>query len=109
MSNPSVIDITDATFDKAVLESSRPVLLDFWADWCGPCKMIAPLINEAAVEYQDKLTVAKLNIDDNPNTPKRFHVRRIPTLILFKDGAVQAQREGTLRKSDLAALLDGKL
>ena len=87
----------------------KVVLLNFWATWCGPCKMIAPMLDEIASEYQDKITIAKINIDDNPKTPQRFNVRGIPTLILFKNGQVEGQKVGALRKADLAAFLDGKL
>ena len=86
MSNPSIVHTSDATFDKDVLKSDKPVLLDFWAEWCGPCKMIAPILDEIADTYKDKIRIAKLNIDDNPQTPPKFNIRGIPTLILFKDG-----------------------
>jgi thioredoxin 1 len=103
------VHVTDASFDNDIVKAGRPVLLDFWAEWCGPCKMIAPMLNEIAAEYQDKLTVAKLNIDENPKTPQKFNVRGIPTLILFKNGQVEGQKVGALRKADLAAFLDSKL
>jgi thioredoxin 1 len=109
VSSSHIVHITDATFAQDVLKSEKPVLLDFWAEWCGPCKMIAPMLDELATEYQDKITIAKINIDDNPKTPQRFNVRGIPTLILFKNGQVEGQKVGALRKSDLAAFLDGKL
>ncbi len=97
---------SDGSFDADVLQSDKAVLLDFWAEWCGPCKMIAPLLDEAATEYADKLTVMKLNVDENPNTAQKFGVRSIPTLMLFKDGAVQAQKLGAMSKSQLAEFLN---
>ena len=109
MSSETIVHVSDTSFEQDVLKSSRPILVDFWAEWCGPCKMIAPMLNEIAEEYKDKVTIAKLNIDDNPRTPQRFNVRGIPTLILFKNGQVEGQKVGALRKSDLAAFLDGKL
>jgi thioredoxin 1 len=109
VSSEHVIHITDASFENEVVKSGRPVLIDFWAEWCGPCKMIAPMLNEIASEYHGKVTIAKLNIDENPKTPQRFNVRGIPTLILFKNGQVEGQKVGALRKADLAAFLDGKL
>ena len=104
-----IVHVTDASFEEDILKAGRPVLLDFWAEWCGPCKAIAPMLEEIAEEYRDKLTIAKLNIDDNPRTPQQFNVRGIPTLILFKNGQVEGQKVGALRKSDLAAFLDSKL
>lgn len=104
-----IVHVSDASFEDDVVKSRRPVLLDFWAEWCAPCKMIAPMLMEIADEYKDKVTIAKLNIDQNPKTPQRFNVRGIPTLILFKNGQVEGQKVGALRKSDLAAFLDSKL
>jgi thioredoxin 1 len=85
------------------------VLLDFWAEWCGPCKMIAPILDEIATEYAGKVTVAKINVDENPKTPMKFSVRGIPTLILFKDGKAEGQKIGAVRKAELSTFLDGKL
>ena len=104
-----IIHVTDTSFEQDVLQSDRPVLLDFWAEWCGPCKAIAPLLEEIAGEYAGKVTVAKMNVDENPKTPMRFNVRSIPTLILFKNGKAEGQKIGAGRKAEFAAFLDGKL
>jgi len=109
VSSDLIVHVTDASFESDVLQAGKPVLLDFWAEWCGPCKMIAPMLDEVATEYQDKLTIAKVNIDENPRTPQRFNVRGIPTLILFKNGQVEGQKVGALRKADLVTFLEGKL
>jgi thioredoxin 1 len=105
----SIVHTSDATFEKDVLKADRPVLLDFWAEWCGPCKMIAPILEEIAKQYKDKVRIAKLNIDENPATPPKFNIRGIPTLILFKNGTVEAQKVGAVTKSQLAAFLDSNL
>jgi len=104
-----ILQINDSDFDEQVLKSEIPVLVDFWAEWCGPCKMIAPILEEIAIEYAGKLTVAKVNIDNNPGTPQRYGVRGIPTLIMFKDGEVHATKVGALAKSQLAAFIDANL
>ncbi len=104
-----IVHATDSSFEADVLQAEKPVLLDFWAEWCGPCKMIAPLLDEAADEYADKLNIVKLNIDENPNTPQKFGIRSIPTLMLFKDGAVHAQKLGAMSKSQLSEFLDTNL
>jgi len=98
--------VTDQSFEAEVLQSPRPVLVDYWAEWCGPCRMIAPLIEESAVQYADQLVIAKLNVDDNPATPTRYSVRSIPTLMLFKDGQPAAMHIGSLSKSQLHAFID---
>jgi thioredoxin 1 len=104
-----IVHTSDSAFDADVLQNSKAVLLDFWAEWCGPCKMIAPLLDEVADTYEDKLNVVKLNVDENPNTAQKFGIRSIPTLILFKDGAVQAQVMGAMPKSQLEEFLDTNL
>jgi len=101
--------ITDATFEKEVLESTTPVLVDYWAEWCGPCKMIAPILDEIASEYADQLKVAKLNIDENQATPPKYGIRGIPTLMLFKNGNIEATKVGALSKSQLTAFIDSHL
>ncbi|MEE9356986.1 thioredoxin TrxA [Candidatus Vondammii sp. HM_W22] len=104
-----IVHLTDDSFEADVLKSDLPVLVDYWAEWCGPCKMIAPVLDEIASEYGGKLKIAKLNIDDNPNTPPRYGIRGIPTLMLFKDGEVEATKVGAVSKSQLIAFIDSNL
>lgn len=105
----SIVHITEDTFDSQVLQSDIPVLVDFWAEWCGPCKMIAPILDQIATEYEGRLRVAKVNVDNNQATAMRYGIRSIPTLLLFKDGAIQDQQVGMLSKESLKKLLDSKL
>lgn len=109
MSNEKIKHISDASFEADVLKASGPVLVDYWAEWCGPCKMIAPVLDEIADTYDGKLTITKLNIDENQETPAKHGVRGIPTLMLFKDGEVAATKVGALSKSQLAAFLDANI
>ena len=104
-----ITNVSDASFEQDVLQADGPVLVDYWAEWCGPCKMIAPVLDEIAQAYQGKLKVCKLNIDDNQETPPKYGVRGIPTLMLFKNGNVEATKVGALSKSQLAAFLDANL
>ncbi len=103
------VHISDATFESEVLHSQVPVLVDYWAEWCGPCKMIAPILDDVAREYSGKLKIAKLNIDENQETPPKFGIRGIPTLMLFKNGNVEATKVGALSKSQLNAFIDSNI
>ena len=104
-----IIHLTDDTFEAEVVNSDKPVLVDYWADWCGPCKMIAPILDEIADEYAGRVKIAKLNIDENPATPPKFGIRGIPTLMLFKGGNVEATKVGAVSKSQLTAFLDSNI
>ncbi|MEQ7872806.1 thioredoxin TrxA [Sphingomonas sp. ASV193] len=101
--------VTDDSFQADVLQSDKPVLLDFWAEWCGPCRMIAPALEEIAGELGDKVTIAKINIDENPNTPSQFGVRGIPTMLLFKDGQAVAQKVGAAPRGQIQQWLEAQL
>ena len=109
MSSEKILHVSDASFEADVLKASGPVLVDYWAEWCGPCKMIAPILDEVAEEYDSRLSVAKLNIDENEATPPKFGIRGIPTLMLFKDGSVVATKVGALSKSQLTAFIDSNI
>ena len=104
-----IVHVTDGSFEEDVLKAEDPVLVDYWAEWCGPCKAIAPILGEIAEEYAGRLKIAKLNIDENPSTPPKYGIRGIPTLMLFKDGNVEATKVGALSKSQLAAFLDSNI
>jgi thioredoxin 1 len=105
----SVLHVSDGEFNETVINANGPVLVDYWAEWCGPCKMIAPVLDAIAEEYAGKLTVVKINIDENPQTPQHYGVRGIPTLMLFKDGEVEATKVGALTKSELAKFIESNI
>jgi len=105
----SISHVTDSSFEQEVLKAQGPVLVDFWAEWCGPCKMIGPVLEEIAGDYAGKLKIAKLNIDENPQTPPKYGIRGIPTLMLFKNGQVEATKVGAVSKSQLSAFIDGNM
>ena len=104
-----IVYLTDDTFEREVINSDSPVLVDYWAEWCGPCKMIAPILDEIAESYEGKVKVAKLNIDENNDTPPKYGIRGIPTLMLFKDGNVEATKVGAVSKSQLMAFIDSNI
>jgi thioredoxin 1 len=109
MSAATVKHVSDATFEVDVLKSDRPVLVDYWAEWCGPCKMIAPILDDVSREYGDRLQVAKMNVDENQQVPAQFGIRGIPTLMLFKQGELVATKVGVLPKAQLTAFIDSHL
>ena len=109
MSSADIHHVTDATFEPEVLKSDTPVLVDYWAEWCGPCRSIAPVLDELAGEYHGRLQIAKINVDENQQVPAKFGIRGIPTLMLFKNGNVEATRVGALSKSQLTAFLDSNI
>jgi thioredoxin 1 len=109
MSSELIKHTTDASFEADVLQADRPVLVDYWAEWCGPCKMIAPILDDVAKDYGDKLQIAKLNVDENRDVPAKFGIRGIPTLMLFKGGQLAATKVGALSKAQLTAFIDGNL
>ncbi|HRC73301.1 MAG TPA: thioredoxin TrxA [Candidatus Competibacter sp.] len=104
-----IVHITDDSFEAEVLKADKPVLVDYWAEWCGPCRMIAPILDEIAGQYEDRVKICKLNVDENQNTPPKYGIRGIPTLMLFRNGNVEATKVGALSKSQLVAFLDSSL
>lgn len=109
MSSNLIKHVTDDSFQTEVLSADKPVLVDYWAEWCGPCKAIAPILDEVAQSYQGRLQIAKMNVDENRSVPQKFNIRGIPTLMLFKDGELAASKVGALSKAQLTAFLDGHL
>ena len=109
MSNELIHHVTDSSFEPEVLKSDKPVLVDYWAEWCGPCKMIAPILDEAAAQYGERLQIAKMNVDENRDVPAKYGIRGIPTLMLFKGGELVATKVGAMPKAQLTAFLDGHL
>jgi thioredoxin 1 len=109
MSSDLIKHTSDATFETDVLKAGKPVLVDYWAEWCGPCKMIAPILDEVSSTYQDKLQIAKMNVDENREIPAKFGIRGIPTLMLFKDGQLAATKVGAMSKAQLTAFIDQQL
>ena len=109
MASDLIKHISDSSFEADVLKSGKPVLVDYWAEWCGPCKMIAPILDEVSSTYEGKLTIAKMNVDENRDIPAKFGIRGIPTLMLFKNGNIEATKVGALSKSQLTAFLDSNI
>lgn len=109
MSSPHILNVTDASFDAEVLKSDRPVLVDFWAAWCGPCKMIAPVLDQLAIEFAGKIKICRMDVDSNKETPARFSIRGIPTLMMFKGGALEGTKVGALSKVQLTEFINSSL
>jgi thioredoxin len=109
MASDLIKHVSDATFEADVLKAGKPVLVDYWAEWCGPCKMIAPILDEVSATYRDKLQIAKMNVDENRDIPAKYGIRGIPTLMLFKDGALAATKVGAMSKAQLTAFIDAQL
>jgi len=109
MASDLIKHVTDASFEADVIKSGKPVLVDYWAEWCGPCKMIAPILDEVSAAYQDKLQIAKMNVDENQQVPAKYGIRGIPTLMLFKDGQLAATKVGAMSKAQLTAFIDQQL
>jgi thioredoxin 1 len=109
MASDLIKHVSDSTFESDVLKADKPVLVDYWAEWCGPCKMIAPILDEVSSSYQDKLQIAKMNVDENREIPAKFGIRGIPTLMLFKDGQLAATKVGAMSKAQLTAFIDQQL
>ena len=107
--NDKIKVVNDASFETDVVNSSKPVLVDFWAEWCGPCKTLSPILDEIANEYEDRVIIAKVNVDDNTQIPPKYGIRGIPTMLLFKNGAVEATKVGALSKANLSAFLDSNI
>ena len=107
--NDKIKAVSDASFDADVINASQPVLVDFWAEWCGPCKALSPILDDIAIEYDGRVTIAKVNVDENVQTPPKYGIRGIPTMLLFKDGAVEATKVGALSKAELSAFIDSNI